>query len=124
MMLDEYAALGRMKPIELALGLAAGYGVQLWAIFQDLHQLRATYGRAGETFLSNAGIVQAFNVNDVETAGWISRTLGIRTVPTPRVEGRPGITGWTGRSLMVAEEIMSIDPSRMLIGTSNGIWLD
>ena len=62
MMLDECAALGRMKPIEQALGLAAGYGVQLWSIFQDLHQLRAVYGRAAERFLSNAGIVQAFNV--------------------------------------------------------------
>ena len=120
MMLDECAALGRMKPIEQALGLAAGYGVHLWAIFQDLHQLRGTYGRAGETFLSNAGIMQAFNVNDVETAGWISRTLGTRTVPTPRVEGRSGTTGWTGRSLMMPEEIMSMDPARMLILPQEG----
>ena len=52
MMLDECAALGRMKPIEQALGLAAGYGVQLWTIIQDLHRLRAVYGRAAKTFLS------------------------------------------------------------------------
>jgi type IV secretion system protein VirD4 len=28
------------------MGLMAGYGVQLWPILQDVHQLRATYGAA------------------------------------------------------------------------------
>ena len=28
------------------------------------------------TFLSNAGVTQVFNVNDVETAAWVSCTLG------------------------------------------------
>ena len=120
MMLDECAALGRMKPIEQALGLAAGYGVQLWSIFQDLHQLRAVYGRAAETFLSNAGIVQAFNVNDVDTANWISRTLGVRTVLTPRVDDRRGSSGWVGRPLLMPDEIMSMDPDRMLILPQEG----
>ena len=79
MMLGECVALGRMKHIAQALGPATGYGVQLWSILQGLHQLGATCGWAAETFLSNAGILQAFNVNDVETASWISRTLGVRT---------------------------------------------
>ena len=39
-MLDEFAALGRLEPIERAFGLMAGYGLQLWVILQDLHQLR------------------------------------------------------------------------------------
>ena len=120
MMLDECAALGRMKPIELALGLAAGYEVQLWTIFQDLHQLRATYGRAAETFLSNAGIVQAFNVNDVDTARWISTALGVRTVPGPATAGRPGSAGWTGRALLTLDEVMSMPPDRMLILAQEG----
>ena len=103
LILDECTALGRMKPIEQALGLVAGYGVQLWTVFQHLHQLRAVYGRAAETFLSNSGIIWAFNVNDVESAGWISRTLGTRIVLTPRVDGHRGITGWTGRPLLMPE---------------------
>lgn len=75
-LLDEFAALGRLEPVERAFGLMAGYGVQLWAILQDLHQLRAGYGQKAGTFLANAGLVQVFNVNDVDTAEWVSRALG------------------------------------------------
>jgi type IV secretion system protein VirD4 len=78
-LLDEFAALGRLEPVERAMGLMAGYGVQLWPILQDLHQLRGTYGPRAGTFLSNAGLVQVFNVNDTDTAEWVSRTLGEAT---------------------------------------------
>ena len=78
-LLDEFAALGRLEPIERAFGLMAGYGLQLWVILQDLHQLRATYGERAGTFLSNAGITQIFNVADVDTASWVSRTMGATT---------------------------------------------
>ena len=78
-LLDEFAALGRLEPVERAMGLMAGYGVQLWPILQDLHQLRGTYGTRAGTFLSNAGLVQVFNVNDTDTAEWVSRALGEMT---------------------------------------------
>lgn len=78
-LLDEFAALGRLEPIERAFGLMAGYGVQLWAILQDLHQLKATYGERAGTFMSNAGVIQVFNVADIDTASWVSRTLGVST---------------------------------------------
>ena len=78
-LLDEFAALGRLEPVEQAMGLMAGYGVQLWPILQDLHQLRGTYDARAGTFLSNAGLVQVFNVNDTDTAEWVSRALGEMT---------------------------------------------
>ncbi len=59
-LLDEFAALGRLEPVERAMGLMAGYGLQLWPILQDMHQLRALYGERAGTFLSNAGVLQAF----------------------------------------------------------------
>ena len=71
--------------------------------------------RHGNDGAHPAGIVQAFNVNDIETAGWISRTQGTRAVPTPRVDSHRGITGWTRRPLLMPEEIMPMDPARMLI---------
>ena len=58
------------------MGLMAGYGLQLWPILQDLHQLKSTYGERAGTFLANAGVTQVFNVNDVDTAAWVSRALG------------------------------------------------
>ena len=44
LLLDEFAALGRLQPVERAMGLMAGYGLQLWPILQDIHQLRSLYG--------------------------------------------------------------------------------
>ena len=40
-LLDEFAALVRLEPVERAMGLMAGYRLQLWSILQDMHQLRA-----------------------------------------------------------------------------------
>lgn len=79
-LLDEFAALGRHDGIARAMGLMAGYGVQLWPILQNLGQLRSLYGARAGTFLSNAGCVQLFNVNDLETAEWASKLLGETTV--------------------------------------------
>jgi type IV secretion system protein VirD4 len=79
-LLDEFAALGHLAPIERAMGLMAGYGVQLWPILQDVHQLRATYGHRAGTFLSNAGVLQVFGVNDHESARLVSDLLGQETV--------------------------------------------
>ena len=62
------------------MGLMAGYGVQLCPILQDVHQLRATYGQRAGTFLSNAGMLQVFGVNDHDSARLISDLLGMETV--------------------------------------------
>ncbi|WP_327212514.1 type IV secretory system conjugative DNA transfer family protein (plasmid) [Rhizobium beringeri] len=79
-LLDEFAALGHLAPIERAMGLMAGYGVQLWPIVQDIHQLRATYRQRAGTFLSNAGVLQVFGVNDDDSARLVSDLLGQETV--------------------------------------------
>lgn len=79
-LLDEFAALGHLAPVERAMGLMAGYGVQLWPILQDVHQLRATYGQKAGTFLSNAGVLQVFGVNDHDSARLVSDLLGQETV--------------------------------------------
>jgi len=63
-----------------AAGLMAGLGLQLWPILQDLTQLRAAYGQNAGTFLANAGIVQVAAPADLETAQWLSKSLGNATV--------------------------------------------
>ena len=79
-MLDEFAQLGHLGPIEDAFGLVRGYGVQLWPILQDLAQLKALYKERWETFVANAGVVQAFTPNDLTTADWMSKRAGDTTV--------------------------------------------
>ena len=69
-----------LEPVERAMGLMAGYGIQLWPILQDVHQLRALYERRAGTFLSNAGVLQVFGVNDHDSARLVSDLLGQETV--------------------------------------------
>ena len=45
---------------------------------KDVHQLRATYGQRAGTFLSNAGVLQVFGVNDHDSARLVSDLLGQR----------------------------------------------
>ncbi len=45
-----------------------------------MHQLKATYGERAGTFMSNASVVQTFGVNDLATAGMLSRTIGDITI--------------------------------------------
>jgi type IV secretion system protein VirD4 len=79
-LLDEFAALGRLDEVRRGMGLMAGYSVQLWPIFQDFSQLAAIYGKSAETFFANAEVVQAFNVQDLETAKKLSEFMGDKTI--------------------------------------------
>lgn len=75
-LLEEFAGLGHMATIENAAGYAAGFGVKLWVIIQDLSQLKRHYKDGWETFLGNAGIIQAFANSDTTTLDYLSKKLG------------------------------------------------
>ncbi|MEO1710369.1 MAG: type IV secretory system conjugative DNA transfer family protein, partial [Pseudomonadota bacterium] len=74
--LDEFPVLGHMQSLENAAGQVAGFGVKLWIIVQDLGQLKALYKERWQTFLGNAGLIQLFGLNDLETLEWVSKRLG------------------------------------------------
>ncbi len=122
MVLDEFAALGRLQAIETAMGLLAGYGVQLWPILQDLSQLQDLYPHRWKSFLANAGVMQAFGVNDAGTAEYLSKLLGTRTV-TVRHEGRSmdgkqrGTENYgpAARPLLMPHEILRLPEKRQLV---------
>ncbi|WP_164727069.1 type IV secretory system conjugative DNA transfer family protein [Shimia sediminis] len=75
-LLEEFPVLGHMKIIETAAGFAAGYGVKLWLVIQDLTQLKRHYKEGWETFIGNAGIIQAFGNSDVTSLEYLSKKLG------------------------------------------------
>ena len=112
-LLDEFAALGHLAPVERAMGLMAGYGVQLWPILQDVHQLRATYGQRAGTFLSNAGVLQVFGVNDHDSARLVSDLLGQGTIMFQTLarafdaegSGLSSSQHHTGRPLLTPDEV-------------------
>lgn len=74
--LDEFPVLGHMQALEAAAGQVAGFGVKLWVIIQDIGQLKALYKERWQTFLGNAGLVQLFGLNDLDTLEWVSKRLG------------------------------------------------
>jgi type IV secretion system protein VirD4 len=102
LLLDEVGQLGRVEPIERAVSLARGYGVQLWLLFQSLPQVEASYGRRGRSFLANAGLVQAFGVADADTAEYFSRMAGEATV---RVESENESRGVSGSGVGLASHV-------------------
>ena len=119
-LLDEFAALGRLEAVERAMGLMAGYGLQLWPILQDMSQLKDLYGARANTFVANAGVLQTFGVNDFETAKWLSQMIGRETTGYQTESHKPGdapSTSYnvTARDLMTPDEIMQIVPSVQLL---------
>ena len=123
-LLDEMAALGRLKPVETAFGLMAGFGMQLWGIVQDLSQLEKHYGKGWETFVGNSGVLQYFGSRDKMTAEYFSALCGTKTTKTISGQIRqaiwgateePGSYGETGRALFMPDELMVLPRDRQLL---------
>jgi type IV secretion system protein VirD4 len=72
-LMDEFA-LYPLKAIQTAFGNAAGFGVQLWPVLQDLNQIRCVEG--WETFLSNAAVRMYFGPRDETTSLYLSGQCG------------------------------------------------
>lgn len=122
-LLDEFASLGHLASVERAMGLMAGYGIQFWPILQDIHQLRSTYGGRSGTFLSNAGVLQVFGVNDYETARLISDLVGQETVVLQAMgraldSEKSGISfseQHSGRPLLTPDEVRALPGQSQLL---------
>lgn len=97
LMLDEFAQLGHLPVIEQTLALMRGYGVKLWAVFQDFAQAEAIYEDRWQSFVANAGVLQAFAPQDVVTAKALSERTG-QTTRQPLSAGEVGPRARLGRS--------------------------
>lgn len=117
--LDEFAQLGYLPPIENAMGIARGFGVQLWPILQDLNQLHALYKDRWETFVGARGALTAFSPQDWFTAEYLSKLCGQKTGVVENMNET--VTGERSRSwsqqgfpLFRPEELMGFGASRAL----------
>ena len=120
-MVDECAALGRLEILETAVGLMRGYGLKLWLIFQDLPQLKSIYGQRWGSFISNAGVKQFFNVNDLETADFVSKYLGEETRTVMSQSVNPADIAGGGnisvmrRALLTSDEVRRLNRAREIL---------
>lgn len=78
LMLDEFAALGRLDFFESALAFIAGYGLRAYLIAQSLNQIEKAYGPSN-SILDNCHVRVVFSSNDERTAKRISDALGTAT---------------------------------------------
>lgn len=127
MLIDEFPALGRMSDMPGDLATMAGYGIDYTLIVQGLDQLKATYKDSAGTILSNCAFKWFCNVSDLETAKYLSETLGKATVQTvgksessgfnPGGESTGASTtyGETGRALLTPDEVMTLGREKAIV---------
>jgi len=96
--LDEMPAMGHLPIIEAAAGYMAGYGLTVWSILQDLSQLKRHYAEGWETFLGNAGLVQAFGNTDMTTLDYLQKRLGERAILSRNVSLQGTVHGQSSTS--------------------------
>lgn len=121
-LLDEFAQLAHMSPIEDGLSYLAGYGVRFWFFLQDIEQLKSNYPSSWQSFLANTDIKCFFGVNDIYTAQLVSETAGTCTVNnsslTKPMEGQAANTltsGYTARRLITPEEVMNMPGDKQIV---------
>jgi len=81
-LIDEFAALGRLDDLPRDIATMGGFGVDFALVVQGLDQLKDHYGEAKGTILSNCAYKWFCDVNDLESAKYLSDTLGKATVAT------------------------------------------
>lgn len=98
-----------------------GYGLKLWLIFQDLAQLKSVYATRWESFISNSGVKQFFNVNDLETADFVSKYLGqeTRMVQAESLQSNSQMPGSNisaaGRPLLTPDEVRRLGRDEQIL---------
>jgi type IV secretion system protein VirD4 len=109
MLLDEFAALGRIPIVAEAISYLPGYNVRVVLVIQTPAQLREIYGiHSAETMLKSLAARIVFAPKDYADAREISDELGFTTVRVRSVS-RPagpalGERGGRGRSQTVSEQ--------------------
>lgn len=119
-LMDEFPALGRMPDMPSDIATMAGYGIDFTLIVQGIDQLKDHYGKGAAALLSNCAYKWFCNVQDLESAKYLSETLGKTTVRTlGQSEGEnqgPGGAsksagksyGETGRLLLAPDEVLTL----------------
>jgi type IV secretion system protein VirD4 len=105
--LDEFYQLGKMEILRDAMSLAAGYGLQLFPVLQDITQLQEHYGKEGyNTFLANSAAQLYFAPHENVTAKHLSDLSGEKEVVFPAHSQREAKEGETGISVSWSRQVV------------------
>jgi type IV secretion system protein VirD4 len=128
LMLDEFAALGRLDFFESQLAFMARYGIRSFLITQSLNQLERAYG-PNHAILDNCHIRIAFSTNDERTAKRVSDALGTATeMRAMKNYAGHRLSPWLGhlmvsrqetsRPLLTPGEVMQLSPNEAIVMVS------
>lgn len=81
-LIDEFPALGRIDDMPREIAGMSGAGVDFALVIQGLSKLKDVYGDAHADIIGNCAYKWFCNVNDNQTAEYLSKTLGNKTVRT------------------------------------------
>lgn len=129
MVCNEFSQLGHMESVSNAMGLSAGYRLQLFIVVQDLTRLKEHYHDGWETFLANAGAQLFMAARDVFTQEYVSKLCGVVEVATKStsthdvtleqmIHGQSGVNVSIServRPLLYPHEVAQLDDDRMLM---------
>lgn len=115
-LIDEFPALGRLDDIPRDIAVMSGHGLDFTLIVQGLDQLKHHYGPAHQTILNNCAYKWFCNVSDLDTARYLSDSLGKKTIRTttegetygPGGAGGSVSHGETGRDLLSPDEVLNL----------------
>jgi len=112
-LIDEFPALGRLDELPRDIATMAGYGVDFTLIAQGLDQIKAVYGDDAGAILNNCAYKWFCSVNDLQSAEYLSKTLGKATVGTQSQSIQQGgqssqTFGETGRFLLNPDEVITL----------------
>ena len=113
--IDEFASLGAMEPLELALSKAAGAGITALLLAQDHEQIVQAYGQ-NETITAHCKVMTAYAPNNAKTSDWLSAACGKSTVVLEEISESVtnGKRSQSRTLLSVARPLMTPDEVRRL----------
>lgn len=94
--IDETAALGRLKVLENAICTTRGYGIRLMLVYQSPAQLQQLYGDNARTVLDNLSTHIYVSMRSIESCEQISKSIGETTVDIATTSEQDGYSHPTG----------------------------
>jgi type IV secretion system protein VirD4 len=121
LVLDEAANIAAIPSLDTLAATAAGQGIQLVSVFQDLAQIKERYGTRALTIVNNhrAKLIGS-GIADPDTLEYVARVLGEQEIPqissTAGQEGRASTTqSTTYRSLAPAHVLRQAEPGSAVL---------
>ena len=104
--LDEFrVSIGHLPIVNDFWALVRGYGVQFLPVAQSVTQLRALFGPEWENYAGQAGCVATIGPpGDMETAEWMSKRGGTRTIWQEGWSTNQGTNPYGGQGTSTAGE--------------------